>query len=178
MKHQPLKALWLILAVLLGLAGCASMRIETSSPPKIDPAARIALLTLENNTSTPYAGQRARRQLAALLIAHGMQNIIVQPATEQTQLPVGNTGDHLAADLAWARSQGATYALTGSVDEWRYKIGLDGQPAVGFTLRLLDVNSGRTVWSGAAAASGGSREGLAVLSQQVLNRLLGRLLSR
>ena len=49
--------------------------------------------------------------------------------------------------LEWARAEKARYALTGAVQEWRYKVGVDGEPAVGISLQLLDVNSGEVVWS-------------------------------
>ncbi|APZ43394.1 hypothetical protein [Acidihalobacter ferrooxydans] len=173
--------LWPVLLsalLLLGLSGCAGMRLDAAPAPHLDTTATLAVLTPRNNTSTPYAGQRVQQQLAALLVAHGLRKVILQPSSVNAALPVGAAPGNAADALAWARKQGAPYALTGSVDEWRYKIGLDGQPAVGFTLRLIDVNTGQTLWSGAAAASGNSREGLAVLSQQVLDRLVNRLLGR
>ena len=41
--------------------------------------------------------------------------------------------------LDWARERQARYALTGAVDEWRYKVGVDGEPAAGVTLQIIDV---------------------------------------
>jgi hypothetical protein len=64
------------------------------------------------------------------------------------------------------------------VDEWTYKIGLDGQPAVGFTLSVVDLGSGKVIWTGAASASGGSRQGVAVLAQDTLDRLTTRLMGK
>ena len=79
--------------------------------------------------------------------------------------------------LAWARQAGARYALTGSVDEWRYKVGVDGEAAVGVVLSIVDVESGRAVWSGSGAQSGWSREALSGVAQRLLRRLLGAGLS-
>lgn len=177
MKNAAVRSLLLVGLVAFGLAGCAGMRIDTTASPALGKQAFIAVLALVNNTSTPYAGQRVQRQLAALLGAHGLTHVIIQPSNKNAALPVGNASGALSQALGWARAHHARYAFFGSVDEWRYKIGLDGQPAVGLTLRLIDVNTGKALWSGVASASGGSREGLAVLSQQVLNRLVNRLLS-
>lgn len=176
-KKRFIGFLPIFILMLLGLSACAGMRINTSVSPHINKNATIAVLDLNNNTSTPYAGQRVQQQLAGLLAAHGLTHIIIQSPAGNAALPVGNSAEALPQSLAWARANQARYALFGSVDEWRYKIGLDGQPAVGFTLRLIDVNTGKTLWSGVASASGSSREGLAVLSQQVLNRLVNRLLN-
>ncbi len=72
------------------------------------------------------------------------------------------------AALDWARQQNLQYVLTGSVDEWQYKNGLDGEPAVGVTLQVVEPASGRVVWSNSGARSGWSRECLAATAQKVL----------
>lgn len=77
------------------------------------------------------------------------------------------------AALTWAREQGARYALGGSVDEWRYKVGVDGEPAAGVALSIIDVTSGDTVWSGVGGKSGWSRESLSGVAQQLMRDLLG-----
>ncbi|MDA8094618.1 MAG: penicillin-binding protein activator LpoB [Betaproteobacteria bacterium] len=163
--------------VLLGLGGCASTRLDASPAPRLDTQAIWSVAPPVNNTVTPYAAGRVQSQLAALLSTHGVQHVLLVPAANPGgPLPIDNGAQNERAALAWARHHQARYALLGSVDEWEYKIGLDGQPAVGFTLRLVDLKTGSVIWSGAASASGGSREGLAVLSQDVLNDLINRLL--
>lgn len=167
----------LALCGLLVLSGCATRSLYTSPRPAMSDSAGWAVPALVNNTATPYAGARAQQMLAALLISHRVDRVQQPPSpADNAALPVHNGEADQAATLAWARAQHLRYALLGSVDEWRYKIGLDGQPAVGFTLRLVDLDNGHTLWSGTAAATGGSREGIAVLAQQTLNRLLDRLL--
>ena len=47
------------------------------------------------------------------------------------------------AALTWAKTTGAKYAVAGSVDEWRYKVGLDGEPATGISLNVIDLTSGQ-----------------------------------
>jgi hypothetical protein len=159
------------------IAGCATVQINTSASPHPDRQAVWCVLTPINNTSTPYAGGRVQQQLAALLGARGLSHVLVAPAAgDSGPLPVGEGAKDQKQQLDWAHHHGARYVLLGSVDEWHYKIGLDGQPAVGFTLRLIDLRSGQVLWSGAASASGGSREGLAVLSERTLAGLLTRLL--
>ncbi|MDU7588518.1 MAG: penicillin-binding protein activator LpoB, partial [Acidovorax sp.] len=74
--------------------------------------------------------------------------------------------------LAWAREQGVRYALAGTVDEWRYKVGVDGEPAAGITLQIIDVQSGDILWSGAGGKSGWSREALSAVAQKLIRELL------
>lgn len=175
----PYKATIRTLLVLtaLGLCGCASTQLDTAPSPGADRDAVWCVLAPVNNTSTPYAGERVQRQLAALLGAHGLPRLLLAPAPDHSgPLPIDNGSDDQRQELDWARHHEARYVLLGSVDEWQYKIGLDGQPAVGFTVRLLDIQSGQILWSGVASASGDSREGLAVLSERTLAGLIKRLL--
>jgi hypothetical protein len=79
--------------------------------------------------------------------------------------------------LDWARSQNMRYAVTGTVDEWRYKVGVDGEPAVGFTLQVLDVPTGRVLWSAAGGRTGWSREALSAVAHQLLTRLSAPLVA-
>ncbi|MFX7620734.1 hypothetical protein ABTJ52_20200, partial [Acinetobacter baumannii] len=68
-----------------------------------------------------------------------------------------------------------TYALSGTVDDWRYKVGIDGEPAVGLTLQLIEVSSGKVVWAAAGAKSGWSREALSAVAQKLMRSLLSPL---
>lgn len=172
------KSLICIVLAALGLCGCATTQFNSASSPHPDRQALWCVLIPINSTSTPYAGERVQQQLAALLGAQGLTHVLLAPgAAGNGPLPIdnGTAGERQALD--WARHHEARYALEGSVAEWDYKVGLDGQPAVGLTLRLLDLQSGEIIWSGAASASGGSREGLAVLSERTLAGLLKRLLT-
>ncbi|MEJ2345251.1 MAG: penicillin-binding protein activator LpoB [Gammaproteobacteria bacterium] len=178
MKRLSKTLTWTVFFVAaLGLAGCATSEIDTAPSPHPDRQAVWSVLPPVNNTSTPYASGRVQHQLAALLGARGLPHVLLAPPPASSgPLPIDSGAKHQQQALDWARRHHARYALLGSVDEWRYKIGLDGQPAVGFTLQLLDLQSGKVVWSAAASASGRSREGLAVLSERLLARLVKRLL--
>ncbi|MGH8289752.1 MAG: penicillin-binding protein activator LpoB [Steroidobacteraceae bacterium] len=174
---QPIIWTCLVLAA-LGVAGCATTQFNSAPSPHPDVQALWCVLPPSNNTSTPYAGERVQQQLAALLGAQGLTHVLLAPAPGASgPLPIDNGAAGEGPALEWARHHEARYALEGSVDEWDYKVGLDGQPAVGITLRLLDLESGQIIWSGAASGSGGSREGLAALSERTLAGLLKRLLT-
>ena len=94
--------------------------------------------------------------------------------TNTQQEALFNAGDSNRMDeaLAWAREQGVRYALAGAVEEWRYKVGVDGEPAAGVTLQILDVASGDVLWSGTGGQSGWSREALSAVAQKLIRKLL------
>ena len=77
--------------------------------------------------------------------------------------------------MDWARQQKLDYVVAGSVEEWQYKNGLDGEPAVGISLQVLRPSSGQVLWSSSGARAGWSRESLSGAAQKVLDELVGEL---
>ncbi|GKS85200.1 penicillin-binding protein activator LpoB [Acidovorax sp. SUPP2522] len=162
---------------LLLLAACST--IDRGEPPALERNATWVVLPFANHTETPLAGNRAEAIAQALLHARGVGRIQRYPTTTQ-QEALFDAGDAKRQQevLAWAREQQAKYALTGAVDEWRYKVGVDGEPAAGVTLQIIDVASGDTIWSGTGGKSGWSREALSGVAQKLIRDLLDSGLSR
>jgi TolB-like protein len=160
-----------VLALLTLLGGCAV--IDHSPPSGADKSAAWVMLPFSNATETPFAGQRAESVTENLLRALGVANLRRYPPSLQTDnlFESGQAKDSDKA-LDWAREQGARYAVTGTVDEWRYKVGVDGEPAVGVALQIIEVDGGKVVWSGAGGKSGWSRESLAGVARELIKSLL------
>jgi len=59
-----------------------------------------------------------------------------------------------------------------SWQEWRYKVGVDGEPAAGVTLQIIDVATGELLWSGSGGKSGWSREALSAVAHKLIRDLL------
>ncbi|MGL4574876.1 MAG: hypothetical protein ACRCV9_08820, partial [Burkholderiaceae bacterium] len=76
---------------------------------------------------------------------------------------------------AWAKQQGIRYVVLAEVNEWRYKVGVDGEPAVGLVLHIKDLYTAQTVFSASAARAGSSREALAALAQKLALELVSPL---
>lgn len=161
----------MILAIALLMAGCVTLNQGGRS---VSFQESWALLPFINNTETPYAGERAEAVTAALLYARGVQQLkrgTAEPAKpEEISLDRGEQRQRAAIELA--KQKKVKYVLMGTVNEWRYKVGLDGEPVVGFTLQVVELPEGRVIWSGAAGKSGWSRDAVSSVAQQVLERLL------
>lgn len=161
-----------VLAALIGGSACSTL--DRSVAPEVDANALWVVLPFANNTETPLAGSRAEAIAEALLRSGGVAKVRRAPAgLQQEALFEATDRRQQEAALTWAREQGARYALGGSVDEWRYKVGVDGEPAAGVALSIIDVASGDTVWSGVGGKSGWSRESLSGVAQQLMRDLLG-----
>lgn len=157
--------------VLCALAACST--VDRGRAPALQANAEWTVLPFANHTETPMAGNRAESVAEALLHARGVGKVKRDTSTAQQEalFDAGDTKRQEQA-LAWAREQGVRYALAGTVDEWRYKVGVDGEPAAGITLQIIDVQSGDILWSGAGGKSGWSREALSAVAQKLIHELL------
>jgi PBP1b-binding outer membrane lipoprotein LpoB len=173
------REIFLIALSVLVLAGCSAMR--TSAPPKLEQNARWVLLPGINNTETPAAGARLDSILASLLRVHGVRDVRAAPGVADGEaadgLPVVVSRQVQDKALEWARAQHAAYAIAGAVDEWRYKTGLDGEPAVAISLSIIDVKTAAVIWSGSAAKTGWSRQAVSAVAIDMVDQLLDSALA-
>src|SRR5690606_11624494 len=155
----------------VALAGCSTT--STSNAPNLSNVNDLAILPIVNYSETPEAGRRVASVTESLLHQKGFQPLKTFPQSERNTLLLTATPDKAMTEaLEWARQVGAQYALTGSVHEWRYKVGIDGEPVVGITFNLVDVPSGAVVWSNTGSRRGWSRSSLTGTSQQLIAELL------
>jgi len=168
--HTWLKSTALLMATSL-LAACSVM--DHAPGEVMARNAKWALLPVANHTEVPQAGLRAEAIAETLLRARGVSSLVRYPPALNPETLFDPAERKLQVDAQkWARDSGARYALTGAVDEWRYKVGIDGEPAVGLALQVIDLQSGNVVWSAVGARSGWSREALSAVAQKLIRELL------
>lgn len=160
------------LAALAALTGCAATQRSTL-PVRITAADKVALLPIVNHTDVPQAGLRAESIAEATLRAKGLRQLVVYPPglNPETLFEPGER-KALAEAEKWARAQGMRYAVYGAVDEWRYKVGVDGEPAVGLVFQVKDLQSSAVVYSASGGRSGWSREALSAVAQKLSIELM------
>jgi TolB-like protein len=166
-------------AVVAGLLGGCSTVDVSSSGPGFSAGDGLAVLPIVNYTETPDAGQRARSIAQSILYQKGFTQLQAYPQEDATDLLMSGGPDRVQRQaLEWARNNGSRYALTGAVQEWRYKVGLDGEPVVGLTLNVVDLSNASVVWSATGSRSGWSRSSLAGVGQELIKEMLGPLSAR
>lgn len=168
-------------SILLGfsflLAGCTSMQVNHSQPVRLVSPQRIAVFPFTNMTETPQADERAASILTNLLRTRGLWYVTNYPVrpVRPTLIPGVRQPIPRPKLLAWARRYGYAYAFSGSVSEWNYKVGLDGEPAVGVNLELIDVCTGQVIWSAVGSKSGGSRTALSDVAITLIDTMLNSI---
>ncbi len=169
-----LRIVWMTLTLLL-LTACSSVQYSKNEV-KLAAKAQWVLLPMVNHTQTSLASMRAESILQALMISKGITQLKVYPA-ELNNDNVFQPNDRKSVEQAmmWAKKEGAKYAVTGSVEEWQYKVGIDGEPVVGLTLKVIDLQSEQIVWTAVGAKSGWSRSPLSGIAQELMKEQLAKL---
>ena len=142
-----------VLGVLLILSACKSL---TSTPAvTVDSGQSWAMLPIENLSTTPLAGQKAAALVETRLRGRGVVNLQSYPEKQPASLAALLDGNFQAREASqWARTAGFRYAISGVVSEWHYKSGSDKEPAVGLTLKVIDLPTGQVLWQAAASRTG------------------------
>lgn len=137
------------------------------------------LLRIQNNVElTPYAGAiTGIKGMAANGAASGAgkdgKNVRdSRDADSELEL---DERQHYERVVAWARERKYAYGIGGSVQEWRYRAGTEGEPAVGLTLRVVELASGRIVFTAAGASPTPGRGSLSGATQDLLRTILKKL---
>lgn len=165
-----------MLALCFWLSACSVVNISQPQTASLSRDARWVLLPMLNHTETPQAGLRAETIILPLLHQRGLEKLATYPASlNRDSLLAGNEQASQEEAKRWAREQGFRYAVTGSVDEWRYKVGVDGEPAVGMNLLVWDLSSDQLVWSAVGGKSGYSREAVSAVAQKLVRELTNRI---
>lgn len=153
----------LILFIFLFLS-CAS--IVNKGIFKANREATYAVIPFENYTETPLAGYRIASIAEGVLKSKGIKVIRIwkysykEPSEEELK------------SLFEKAKEKADYIISGTVNEFRYKTGIDGEPAVSITLYVYEAKTGVQVFTGTASASGWAHESLGTLAQKLLNKLI------
>lgn len=161
-------------ALSIALAGCSGAMATTTHRAGVARVnAKWVILPVENHSETPQAGERVEAMLETLLRRGGVATLEKYPPHKEddTHLLASDRQGYEAA-LLWARGAKHDYAVTGSVEEWRYKSGIDGEPAVGVSVRVLELATGKVVWVGTGSRTGGSTDNTSFTAMRLLDEMV------
>ena len=163
----------LTVTMLFQLCGCTTINTSRQSIA-LPHNSRIGIGLFNNNTDVPQAGYRARSIVAGLIAAKGLtrQMTYKSKSTCNQLIACPNNQPSMKDMMAWGRHYRLDWIMLGSVNEWEYKVGLDGEPAAAVTLELYQVNTGKLVWSAVGSKYGTSRSGLGNTAQELLQTMI------
>jgi hypothetical protein len=164
-----------LLALLLLLPGCTTTTTvrDGSKTPINEGKFSLVLPPFLNATDNEHAGQALTQLTGSALLELGIPLI-------QTEEILSKTADETAPkqevrNLQIAQENKATYLFMGTVHEYRYKSDLSANPAVGITLRLVNVADGRTLWQGSSSKVGRVYSSLTSTAQKTVRDLVSKV---
>lgn len=162
-----------ILCLLLLASGCAHVVTTGSSTSENLMISRLLLPPFVNATDDEHASRAITEMTGSALVQAGIalyqtEELVIRTAEDSAQGPDGRYAEI-------ARSAGATHLLIGTVHEYRYKTDLDGDPAVGITMRIVNAASGETVWQGTSGNVGYAFASVTSAGQKAVNRLVAEI---
>ena len=158
-------------AMLLFLSACSSM--STTNRAAADISARWAILPINNLSQTVQADLQAQLMIETRLRARGIATVDTYTPVQQVSLRnLLDPATDLKNSIEWAKQNDYRYGLTGTVNEWHYKAGADREPAVGVSLKLVDLYMGNVVWQANAARTGWGYASLPAVADKVIAELL------
>ena len=148
----------LIIAILISACSTNQLNRTKSIKDSIEDNSTIAVYSFKNFTDTPMAGQRGASIAVGVLNSKGYR-VIDSIKDEESKL----------SNLQkLALKKRAKYLLDGSINEWRYKTGIDGEPAVSLTMRLIRAKDGKVVWSSTGSRSDWGTASVGTTAQELI----------
>lgn len=167
---------WLVLVLCSAvLSACNTTSVQPSAQYSAN--AKWILMPIVNYSQTPQAGQKAERILASLLHQKGITGLNEYPvSTDTSGMLALDDSARFEQAAKWAKNEEFQYWVSGSVEEWRYKSGLDGEPAVSITLRIVNPKTQQVMWTVTGAKTGWGQESVASIANELLTELLTGLM--
>jgi len=163
----------MIILISFSLFSCSQYQIADS--PKIKKNRTWIIMPLDNHSSQPLASEKVEVILSAMLFSLGVDAQMYPKIIATDLVSILDKESRKLKANDWLVTQEATYVISGSVNEWHYKSGLDGEPAVGITIELIDKTSKTTLWKATGSRSGWGRESLTGAGQIVIEELIDGL---
>ena len=161
------KLIFIYFILLLG--GCSSHLSKKSVQLPLDK--KYAIASFWNYTETPMAGLRTATIVESIL---AQKNVAIASLIGGSEEMVSSKSkqEFLKTKIANAKALGVDYLILGNVQEWRYKTGIDGEPVVSYSMKIVNLKSGAIIFNGVGAKSGWGHKSIGVVAQEIAEELI------
>ena len=142
------------------LVSCA--KVVDKNEYKLVKIKNYMVLPFRNYTDTPLAGYKVASMVEGIMRVKGYEVVDSELGRERDIYKEG-----LEKVIRSVR-KGVDYIVTGTVSEYEYKVGVEGEPVVSFTIYVIDTATGRVVKSATLSAQGSSYDSLGTITQKLL----------
>ena len=135
-----------------------------------------AITSFWNYTETPMAGLRAASIVESVL---SQENITLHSLIDDSDDIALKQGKQKLFKLQkeQAKAMGVDYLITGNVQEWQYKTGIDAEPVVSYSIKVIDLSSNAIVFNGVGAKSAWGHKSIGVVAQEIAKDLIPKFIN-
>ncbi|MCX7760276.1 MAG: hypothetical protein N2Z81_03740 [Hydrogenothermaceae bacterium] len=162
------RKIFLLFGVVFAILITSCAKVVNTTSVNLRKDAVYVVLPFENLTETPLAGLRVASIVEGVALSKGYKvknGLYEMESKEYTKQDIDNI-------LNKIRDSGVDYVITGSINEFRYKTGIDGEPAVSITLKIYDLKNDKTILTNVGSRTGWSHESVTTVAQKVINNLM------
>lgn len=149
------------------LISCMSFKNISPKMIEIDKSSKIAVLTFINNSETPSAGLKIKNIVENELFSKNYNVYFLNSDSDTDNI----TEKDIYGKIEEMKSK-VRYFVFGYVNEWRYKSGIDFEPAVSITLNIYDSKTESIIWSGRISQNGSSYTSTSYLASKAIKKVL------
>ncbi len=146
----------LLISTTFVYTGCSTVT-NYSQLKQIPSNGKITVLPFQNNTNTPLAGKKAKNIMEGVLTS---KNHSVNISPSNTPCSINNINTR--------------YYISGTINEWRYKTGIEAEPAVAMNFNVIDKLNGNIVYSAVGAKNGWGQESIGSVAQKLILELTNK----
>jgi len=169
--HMLIQRLVRVVFLLFLITGCSTVinKKNTSLPQD----KKYAIASFWNYTETPMAGLRASTIVESVLAQKNISLVSLIGGGDEIAKSKSKA-IFLHKQKALALGMNADYLVIGNVQEWRYKTGIDGEPVVSYSIKVVDLKSSNIIFNGVGAKSGWGHKSIGVVAQEIAKELIPR----
>ena len=156
----------LLLLFILVFTGCIRENFNVKKTSL--PLQNIRIIPFANFTQTPMAGYKVAGILEGVLRSKNIKFKGSLWDFEERDYSIEDI-QKLIEDI------NSSYIITGYVNEYRYKTGIDGEPAVSVTIKIYDKKLKKYIYIATFSRVGDTYNSLGVLTQEGFNKVLEKL---
>ncbi len=131
----------------------------------------VAVIPLINNSETPMSGFKAKNIIENELFVKKINVYTTDFNLENDYF----TESQLKEIISSFKTKNIDYLIYGYVNEWRYRSGIDSEPAVSLTLNLYDLKNDKVIWSASGSLTRSSYQSVGTVSQKLIKKLLSSI---
>ena len=131
---------------------------------------KYAISSFWNYTETPMAGLRAATIVEGVLAQKNITALSLIGGGDEMGLSTTKKS-FLIKKMKEAKAVGADYLIVGNVQEWRYKTGIDGEPVVSYSIKVINLQENATVFNGVGAKSAWGHKSIGMVAQEIAKDL-------